>query len=252
MQLSTPTPSTSGRFPEKLLSQWLDSLPSGGIDAYQAAAELYRQEPLTWLLGSEYLPQQVFTQDEHDESIPAKPFPTNKPYILEMVDYWLTYKMILWPKSRQMLATWLFCSLYLHDTMFKSAVGGRRLNFIQTKKEEDSDALLLRCYFIYENQDPWLRAMFPAEYSYCHLRFYKPGDVERKLPVGELWAIPQGGDVLRQRTASGLFIDEAAFQPELAASVRAAQPILKGGGRIDLVSSAEPGYFEELCEGKAK
>lgn len=67
-----------------------------------------------------------------------------------------------------------------------------------------------------------------------------------------MWAIPQGGDVLRQRTASGLFIDEAAFQPDLAASIRAAQPMLKRGGRIDCVSSAEPGYFEELCEGRVK
>lgn len=94
--------------------------------------------------------------------------------------------------------------------------------------------------------------MYPAEYSYCHLRFYRPGYKERKLAVGELWAIPQGGDVLRQHTASGLFIDEAAFQPDLEASIRAAQPMLKGGGRIDCVSSAEPGYFQELCEDKVK
>jgi hypothetical protein len=169
-----------------------------------------------------------------------------------MVEWWLETKMNLWEKSRQIMASWTFCALYLHDTQFISAVGGRRLNFIQSKKEEDSDALLRRCYFIYEHQEPWLKGMYPAEYSYCHLRFYRPGDRERKLAVGELWAIPQGGDVLRQHTASGLFIDEAAFQPDLEASIRAAQPMLKGGGRIDCVSSAEPGYFQELCEDKVK
>jgi hypothetical protein len=57
---------------------------------------------------------------------------------------------------------------------------------------------------------------------------------------------------LRQHTASGLLIDEAGFQPELQNSIRAAQPMLDGGGRIDVVSTANPGYFELLCEGRIK
>jgi len=28
--------------------------------------------------------------------------------------------------------------------------------------------------------------------------------------------------------------------------------MLKGGGRLDIVSSAEPGYFEELVEDRVK
>lgn len=233
-------------------SEQLSELRTEADQATAAAtAEFYKRHPLVWMLGDKDFPQQVFTQDEHDESIAAKPFP-DRPYIHKMVDCWLTRKMTLWPKSRQMLASWTFCSLYLHDTQFKSAHGGRRLNFIQSKKEEDSDAMLRRCFFIYEHQSDWLKALYPAVYSYCHLRFYRPEDAERKLPVGELWAIPQGGDVLRQHTASGLFVDEAAFQPDLAASIRAAQPMLKGGGRIDVVSSAEPGHFEELVTGKGK
>src|ERR1700730_5452376 len=124
--------------------------------------------------------------------------------------------------------------------------GTNRLHFIQSKKEEDSDALLQRCYFIYEHQEAWLKAMYPAVYTYCHLDFYRVGDKDRKLPLNRMWAIPQGGDVLRQHTASGVFIDEAAFQPDLEKSIRAAQPMLKGGGRIDCVSSAEPAYFQLL------
>jgi len=58
--------------------------------------------------------------------------------------------------------------------------------------------------------------------------------------------------VLRQHTASGSFIDEGAFQPDLESSIRAAQPMLQGGGRIDVVSSAEPGYFQDLVEGRVK
>jgi hypothetical protein len=228
-----------------------------GIELVHALREKerrrYTQDPAYWLF------HQVKTQDEHDQSIAAKPFPAKRwpngdSYIEWMVERFYASRQNLWEKSRQIMASWLFCSLYLHDTQFVSAsgAGGRRLNFIQSKKEEDSDALLRRCYFIYENQEPWLKAMYPAEYSYCHLRFYRPGDTERKLAIGEMWAIPQGGDVLRQHTASGLFIDEGAFQPDLESSVRAAQPMLKGGGRIDIVSSAEPSYFQDLVEGRAK
>lgn len=233
-----------------------DFVPLSEGDYQRALARKYRLNPSAWLFGDwlfgdEVAPQQVFTQDEHDPTIVAKPFP-DKAYIRWAVGQWLTHKRCLWEKSRQVMASWTFCALYLHDTQFLSQHGGRRLNFIQSKKEEDSDALLRRCYFIYEHQEPWLKALYPAEYSYCHLRFYRCGDQERKLPVGELWAIPQGGDVLRQHTASGVFCDEAAFQPDLEASIRAAQPMLAGGGRIDCVSSAEPGYFELLCADKVK
>ena len=72
------------------------------------------------------------------------------------------------------------------------------------------------------------------------------------LAANEIWGIPQGGDVIRQHTGSGLLIDEAAFQPDLEAAIGAAQPMLEGGGRIDVVSSAEPGYFQLLTEDRVR
>src|ERR1700730_6622666 len=137
----------------------------------QAKAEYYKRNPMTWLLGDKYAPAQVFTHDEHDPSVAAKPFP-DKEYIRYMVKFWLSTKRILWEKSRQMMASWTFCALCLHDAQF----GTNGLHFIQSKKEEDSDALLQRCYFIYEHQEGWLKAMYPAVYTYCHLDFYRVGD----------------------------------------------------------------------------
>jgi len=201
---------------------------------------------VAWLLGTKLFPAQVRTRDEHDPSIAAKPFP-NKPYIREMVRLWQATKMNIWEKSRQIMASWLMCALYLHDAQF----GVNRLNFIQSKKEEDSDALLQRCRFIWENQDDWVKAAFPAEYSYCHIKFAWTNR-ESDLPRSHLWAIPQGGDIIRQHTGSGLLSDEAAFQPDLEKAIGSAQPMLKGGGRIDVVSSAEPGYFQELVEDRVK
>lgn len=202
---------------------------------------------MIWLLGDKLAIPQVRTRDEHDKDVESKPFP-DKEYIREMVQFWMTHTMNLWEKSRQIMASWTLCALYLHDTQFHKS----RLNFIQSKKEADSNALLQRCFFMWQHQEPWLKAMYPAEYSYCHLKFYAVGDKVRNLAVSELFAIPQGGDIIRQYTGSGLFIDEAAFHPDLEAAVGAAQPMVKDGGRIDLVSTAEPGYFQDVAEDRIK
>lgn len=188
----------------------------------------------------------AYTRDEHDSSVAAKPFP-DKEYIREIVRFWLAHRMNLVEKSRQMMFSWILCALYLHDTQF----GTNRLNFIQSKKEEDSDRLIQRCFVIWGNQPEFLRRAHPATYSYCHLKFFRPGE-EGGLPNSEIWGIPQGGDVLRQHVASGLFVDEGAFQPDLASSIGAAKPMLAGGGRLDVVSSAAPGYFQELVEDRVK
>ena len=186
------------------------------------------------------------SRDEHDPDCESKPFP-QKEYLHELVRFWLANRLNLYEKSRQMMASWTLCALYLWDANF----GMNRLNFIQSKKEEDSDRLVQRCYFIWEHQPEFIKRTCPAEYSYCHLRFYKPHQ-KGGLPYSEIWGIPQGGDVIRQHTGSCLLIDEAAFQPDLEASIGAAQPMLKGGGRLDVVSSAEPGYFQELVEDRVK
>src|ERR1700730_3750666 len=83
----------------------------------QAKAEYYKRNPMTWLLGDKYAPAQVFTHDEHDPSVAPKPFP-DKAYIRQMIEWWLSIKMACWEKSRQMMASWLFCALYLHDAQF--------------------------------------------------------------------------------------------------------------------------------------
>ena len=98
--------------------------------AWKAQGEIYKRHPLIWLLGTEGIRQQVFTQDEHDPEVIAKPFP-DKPYLREAGRLWLATKMNLWEKSRQMMASWLFCALYLHDTQFISQHGGRRLRLLK-------------------------------------------------------------------------------------------------------------------------
>jgi hypothetical protein len=69
-----------------------------------ARLKLYLSDPVTWLLGDKScnVPQQVFTQDEHDPSIAAKPFP-DKEYIRWIVKQWQSARQNLWEKSRQVI-----------------------------------------------------------------------------------------------------------------------------------------------------
>ena len=136
------------------------------------------------------------------------------------------------------MATWLFVSCYLWDSQFDQ----HRLNFFQSKKEEDADRLVQRAYFIWENQPDWVKVLFPAEYTYCHLRFPKGGS--------EIWGVPEGADQLRQYTASGILCDEMAFQNEAEKAYTAAKPTINGGGRFTGVSSANPGFFHWLVSNK--
>lgn len=116
------------------------------------------------------------------------------------------------------------------------------------RQESFNDPL---CFTVWQNQPAFIRRAYPAKYAYCHLRFFRL-DETAGLPYSEIWGIPQGSDVIRQHTGSGLFIDEAAFQPDLEAALGVAQPMLNGGGWQDIVSSAEPEYFEQPLEDRIR
>ncbi|MBL7197756.1 MAG: hypothetical protein ISS47_06620 [Candidatus Omnitrophica bacterium] len=184
-----------------------------------------------------WIQEMVYTNDEHDGENPIKKFP-DKEHLKIICDYWHREPLILIPKSRQLMMTWLFVACYLWDTQFARG----RLNFFQSKKEEDADRLVKRAYFIWQHQPDWIKNTFPAAYRFCHLEF----------PQGssEIWGVPQGGDQLRSHTASGIFSDEMAFQPEAESAYTGAKPTIDGGGRFTGVSSAHPGFFQYLVEDK--
>jgi hypothetical protein len=58
----------------------------------------------------------------------------------------------------------------------------------------------------------------------------------------------QGGDQIRMYHPSGLFQDESAYQVDAESGFIAVKPALQGGGRFTAVSSANPSYFQLLCE----
>ncbi len=146
-------------------------------------------------------------------------------------------------KSRQLLVTWIVCAYMLWRAKFRF----HQLLMVQSKREEDAANLvfnkephLARISFIECHLPKHLRSVaFPGSGSYGHLHF----------PNGShIWAIPEGGDIIRSNSPSAVFSDESAFQPEFGNSYTAALPAIKGGGQYIGVSSAEPGEFQSLVE----
>jgi len=132
--------------------------------------EKCRKSPEYWLWGNRDTTfGYVFTLDPHDEEHPIKRFP-DKPYLRYLVKRWLEEPLLLLPKSRQIMASWLFTALYLHDAQFKSG----RYNYFQSKKEDDSDYLVReRAGFMLENQPSflWPPGFDPKKHiTYCRIK----------------------------------------------------------------------------------
>lgn len=218
------------------------SLPSSqtlgrkNLKAYTNAVELVLCSRDYWF----FLTNAVYTLDQHDKENPIKRFP-DKEYLKALSDLWFKESLLLVPKSRQMIITWLFVGLYLWEAMFHTG----RLIFFQSKKEEDAvgdensgTGPLGRAKFIYSHLAPQLKSR--AEITYNKIKFLDTNST--------IWAIPQGGDVIRQHTPSGILSDEMAFQFEAEKGFIAAKPALDKGARFTGVSSANPGYFQLLVE----
>jgi Mu-like prophage FluMu protein gp28 len=178
------------------------------------------------------------TRDEADAGA-VKRFP-DLPYLAHVCRVWQRYPMLAVPKSRRMMLTWIMLALHLHLALFtpNSAV------FIQSKKAEDSDYLIDkdRMLFIYSNLPHWLRAYgLPTVQRKQYNLTFSNGSMIR--------AIAQGEDQLRQYTATAVLCDEIAFWDRAAETWRALRPVVQGGGKVTLVSSAAPGFFERVVNG---
>jgi phage FluMu gp28-like protein len=175
----------------------------------------------------------VITQDEHDEGKPFKKLPYDvMPHLRCLADLWMDNQLLCVAKSRQLMATWLFCAILLWDAMFKKG----RLNIIINKREDDADETIDRVRFIYENLPEMIKNHIPLNRtpqgqlgSYCKLEFGTQNSIIRGLP--------QNPDAVRKNTASNLFMDEAAFIEGAEQCYTAALPTVRGGGKLIIVST---------------
>lgn len=191
-----------------------------------------------------FLTNWAFTLDVHDSDNSVKTFP-EKEYLKVLVDLWLKEHLLLVPKTRQMQMSWLFTSLYLWDTQFHHG----RLTFFQSKKAEDADDLVKRAKFVYDHEPKFLKRYFlDGKFRDLHVNPQHNGKhTEGKMTFpeinSEIRGIPEGGDVIRMHTASGILEDEMAFQPEAKSAFTAAKPTISSKGRFTGLSTAEDNTF---------
>lgn len=184
-----------------------------------------------------FLSSAVFTLDQANQWSPIRRYPSELEYLHWIVDRIVDDPLVAVVKHRRMVITWTICGVALWDAMFHE---GRFIALI-SKKEEDSDELVRRCRFIYDNIPREALPIKPvAEYKYTSLRFPEIDTVIK--------GFAQGADQLRQYTSSRVFCDEIAFWPQARATFTALKPTIEGGGKVCLVSTRYPGFFQAVVE----
>jgi len=182
----------------------------------------------------------IWTLDSVKLSDPAgviKKFPKH-PWLREATEFWMDNPLTAWPKSRRMMMSWMAVWWHLWLGMF---FPGAHV-YLQSENEEKSNELIERAGFIYNHipQDAFPRPKLKnGKVLYCHIGF--PG------LYSFLQGVPQGANQLRGPTASAVMLDEAAFWEHGRSSFAATRPCTEGGGRVTVISSAQNGWFRDLC-----
>ena len=178
-----------------------------------ALKELCKRQPIFWLSNF------VKTFDEHDKEQAVKPFPM-KPYMSVVCNEWEAESILHVAKSRQMTVSWLAVALLLHEAQFY----GYRLQAVFSKKELDALNLVERAKFMYNYQPLWLKNLCPLDRKM------------RDMPLGNLY-LANGSKIV------GFAQDK--LEETYGACVPCCQKIVN-------VSSANPGYFQRLCDLEGK
>ncbi|MDD5459024.1 MAG: hypothetical protein PHF37_06505 [Phycisphaerae bacterium] len=200
------------------------------IELWTTRAKIAERDPWWWL---KYF---VFTKDEHDKSVRRKPFPPKAIYRV-LCRVWRQYQEIFIDKSRQLMITWFFVAMYLHDSLFNY----NRRNFFQSKKQEDANAILDRARFIYDGVMELIEPVIGTWLPRVKKVGEKSGSNDRMvfLEVDSIiQAIPQGDDVIPSYTLSGLFSDETSLQPRFEAGYAAAMPAIDRDARFTGVGTS--------------
>ena len=195
---------------------------------------LWGRYPWAWLCDC------VETIDEADEGM-AKPIP-RLAYMRYVVERWQRSRgrILAVPKSRRMMMTWLMLAVHLHLALFTERVAV----FVQSKKREDSEYLLGESRMLYMYRHLPEVVEWPSVRTKDGALLFSNGS--QVIPVG------QGSEQLRQYTATAILCDEVRSWDQAEDTWTSLRPTIQGGGRITLVSSAGPGFFARVVEGRLR
>lgn len=207
------------------------SIPAVPFEVQQLA--LYRDDII------KFQRECVFTLDSTDKLNPVKAYPAEIEYLQYVTRQMVEEPLLALVKHRRMIITWTYATVCLWDALFHEG----RFNALVSKKEEDSDELVRRCKFIYENIPQKLLPLKPKMiYKYTSIRFPEIDS--------EIKGVAQGPDQLRQYTCSRVGCDEMAFWQHARQTFTSLKPTLEGGGKVTMFSTRYPGFFREVIEDK--
>jgi hypothetical protein len=200
--------------------------------------EEYKRDPWLWFMN------EVNTRDEATQLM--RPWP-DKEYIRELVHILLTEPLVCIPKSRRMMVSWTFAALSVYEARYFP----NHAIFIQSETEDKAAFITdKRCAFIEDNlNEPALRR------QYRPIRTTKGAIGRITYPQTEsyIWAIPQGGSIIRTYTFSRLYMDESDFQAEGHEALNAALSIAETdkNSHIALVTTSDgpQGVCADICRG---
>ncbi len=170
---------------------------------------------------------------------------TVKEYMPAIIEFWEKEKLLAIQKSRDMMATHLIVALFTWDVLFHR---GRQHIFQSQKAAPTLELVKDRAYFIYEQQPAFFKRIQRAEFK---IGTAQSGVMTAYGMGGEIIGFPQGPDHNSQYHPAGIFIDEAAYQEKGGDAVGAAKMAIQEGGKIVLLSSANPGWFQGICEDRS-
>lgn len=162
-------------------------------------------------------------------------------YLEHMVHVWHTLpppKRLAIPKSRRLIVSWTMVALHYWLARYHPAsfIGFASRKQGQTE-DEGSAELVKRAKFIHDHL-PLDVAPRPVKYGFARLAFT---DNDSTI-VG----IAQGADQARQYTFTAYLADEFAFWERAGETYAALLPTLEGGGRFTAISSANPGFMQQI------
>lgn len=186
-------------------------------------------EPWYWIVNY------VVTEDrrwlEKDLDGPYQRFPPYL-YLRSSATRLWRERYTAWPKSRQMLYTWLISAWTLGETLF---VPGR-LTLIQSKKELDAQDVLRRIRGIVTRLEEFAPWMLPRIVDDRAGRLGFAND-------SAIIAMPEGAHHVQSYTPSRLVLDEVQLQDEAEEAYHQALPACE---QITLIGSPEWGWFWEM------
>jgi len=167
---------------------------------------------------------------------------TFMPYFKPIIETWLREPLMAVQKSRDMQMTWLAVMMFTWDALFHKG----RQHIFQSETAMKTRELCDRVNVIWSNQPSWLKKVWNPQ---CQLSEGASRAGVFKVPYmqSEIIGFPQGADKVRQYHPTGFFSDEAAFNPEAGNCFAAIKPAIQNGGRYLAVSSANPGWFQYVC-----